>query len=251
MNCGNSFIAWTKLLYTSTNVSLLLNETLSPKITPSRGVKQGDPLSALLFLMTIEPLRNLLRSNEGPGICITPRDTATSLFFADDSTLLSSSLSGVKAQLDIVQLYCDGSGAKLNLSKSTLLALNRHQICPPFAKKKVLSPTESAKYLGIPFSQSPAGDLMIEYLEDRFYSGFRQWFRQARTVRGRLLVAQNMDLSRLWHYTTHFNIPQHSLRIWQSLLNRFVLSRRYERDSKHLHRIKSEFLYLPQSKDGL
>nr|CCA28102.1 reverse transcriptase putative [Albugo laibachii Nc14] len=80
LNCGASFIQWTKLLYTNTNVSLLLNGTLSPKITPFRGVKQGDPLSALLFLMTIELLVNLLRRNEGPGICINPTDTATSLF---------------------------------------------------------------------------------------------------------------------------------------------------------------------------
>nr|CCA19828.1 reverse transcriptase putative [Albugo laibachii Nc14] len=80
MNCGNSFIQWTQLLYNNTNVSLLLNGTLSPKITPSRGVKQGDPLSALLLLMTIEPLRILMRRNEGPGIYITPTNTATSFF---------------------------------------------------------------------------------------------------------------------------------------------------------------------------
>nr|CCA27000.1 pollike protein putative [Albugo laibachii Nc14] len=108
MNCGNSFIQWTKLLYNNTHVSLLLNGTLLPNITPSRGVKQGDPLSALLFLMTIEPLGNLLRRNEGPGICITPTNTATSLFFADDTTLLSSSLGEVEAQLAIIQHYCDG-----------------------------------------------------------------------------------------------------------------------------------------------
>ena len=80
MNWGASFIQWTKLLLTNTNFSLLSNGRLSPKIAPSRDVKQGDPLSPLLFLMTIEPLGNLLRRNEGPGICITPTDTATSLF---------------------------------------------------------------------------------------------------------------------------------------------------------------------------
>nr|CCA19887.1 AlNc14C81G5297 [Albugo laibachii Nc14] len=250
MNCGNSFIEWTKLLYTSTNVPLLLSGTLSPKITPFRGVKQGDPLSAFLILMTIEPLGNLLRSNEGPGICITPRDTATSLFFTDDSTLLSSSLSGVEAQLDIVQLYCDGSGAKLNLSKSTLLALNRHQICPPFAKVKDLSPTESVKYLGIPFSQSPVGDLMIEFLEDRFYSVFRQCFRRARTVRGRLLVSQTMVYHACGILPLILTSPAFTSKI-QSLLNRFVLSRRYEQDSTHVQLIKSEFLYLPQFKGDL
>ena len=201
--------------------------------------------------MTIEPLGYLLRRNEGPGICITPTTTATSLFFADDSTLLSSSLSGVEAQLEIVQKYCDGSGAKLNLSKSTLLPLNRHHVGQPFANVKVLSPSASVRYLGVLFSQSPVGDLMIEFLEDRFYGGFRQWFRRARTVRGRLLVAQTMVLSRLWHFTTHFTIPQHFVRRWQSMLNRFVLSRKYERDSTHVQLIKSDFLYLPHSEGAL
>ena len=157
----------------------------------------------------------------------------------------------MEAQLEIVQHYCDGSGAKQNLSKSTPLALNHHQVCPPFAKVRVFFPTESVKYLGIPFSQSAVDEAMIEFLEDRFYSGFRHWFRRARTVRGRLLVAQTMVLSRLWHFTTHFNIPQHILRRWQSMLNRFVLSRKYERDSTHIQLIKSEFLYLPNTKGGL
>nr|CCA28311.1 OSJNBa0024J22.19 putative [Albugo laibachii Nc14] len=139
MNGGASLIQWTKLLYTSTNVSLLLNGNAFTKDHSFSGCEKGDPLSALLFLMTIEPLGNLLRRNEGPGICITSTDTATSLFFADDSTLLSSSLGGVEAQLDVVQHYCEGSGAKLNLSKSTLLSLNRHHICKPFALVKVLS----------------------------------------------------------------------------------------------------------------
>ena len=218
MNCGNSFIQWTQLLYNNTIVSLLLNGTLSPKITPSLGVKQGDPLSALLFLMTIEPLGNLLRRNEGPGICITPTHATASSFFADDTTLLSSSLGGVEAQLAIVQHYCNGSGARLNLSKSTLLDLNQHQVCSPFGNLKVLSPTELVKYLGISFSQSPVGASLIEFLEDRFYGGLRQWFRHARTVRGRLLVTQTMVLSRLWHFTTHFNIPLHLRRRWQSML---------------------------------
>nr|CCA22927.1 AlNc14C173G8057 [Albugo laibachii Nc14] len=168
--------------------------------------------------MTSEPSGNLLRSNEDPGVCITPCDTATSLFFADDSTLLSSSLVGVEAQLKLALLCCDGSGVKVNLSKSTMPALKRHQVCLPFDKVRVFS-NQSMKYLGIPFSQSPAGEAMIEFLEDSFYSRFRYWFPRARTVRGRLLVAQTMVLSRLWHFTTHFSIPQYILRRWQSMLN--------------------------------
>nr|CCA25918.1 AlNc14C332G10704 [Albugo laibachii Nc14] len=116
---------------------------------------------------------------------------------------------------------------------------------------KALSPTDSVKYLGISFSQSPVGDLMIEFLEDLCYGGFRQCFRRARTIRGRLLVAQPMVLSQFWHFTTHFNIPQHLRGRWQSMLNRFVLSRKYARDSAHVQLIKFKFIYLPPSEIGL
>ena len=94
-------------------------------------------------------------------------------FFADDLTLFSSSLIGVEAQLEIVQKYCDDSGAKLAVSKSTLLPLSQHHVGQPFAHVKVLSPSASVKYLGISLSQSPAGNLMIEFIEDHLYGGFR------------------------------------------------------------------------------
>ena len=82
---------------------------------------------------------------------------------------------------------------------------------------------------------------MIEFLEDRFYGVFRQWFRRARTLCGRLLVAQTLVLLRSWHFTTHLNIPQYILCRWQTMLNRFVLSRKYERDLIHVQLIESEF----------
>nr|CCA15766.1 AlNc14C15G1672 [Albugo laibachii Nc14] len=75
--------------------------------------------------MTIQPLGNLLSQHEEHGIWINRTTIATGLFFADDSTLLSETIHGVLKQLELVQVYCDGSGAKLNLNKSTLLSLNR------------------------------------------------------------------------------------------------------------------------------
>ena len=178
-------------------MSLVINGHLSPKIIPTRGVKQGDPHSSLLFLMTIEPLGNLLRSHEEHGININERNVATSLFFADDSTLLSGTRYGAVEQLQLVQTDCQGSGAKLNLAKSTQLLLNRHQEHSEFMDIQVLKKMDSVKYLGIPFSQSSVDDLMMGFLEKRYYDGFRSWFRRARNVNWRLLVAQTMVLSRL------------------------------------------------------
>ncbi|KAF1331469.1 putative Pollike protein, partial [Globisporangium splendens] len=251
MGFGSEFTQWIKLLYTEPQAHLLINQNIQPALHPTRGVKQGDPLSALLFILTIEPLGNLLRSHEEFGVCLNADHTATSTFFADDSTLLGSSIPNLQAQLGIVEEYCRGSGAKLNLSKSMLLALNRNQDCPLLPGVHVLGRTETVKYLGIPFSQSPVDDNIVEFLEQRFYDGFKLWYRRARTLRGRLLVAQTMVLSRLWHYTQHVSIPLAVVRRWQSMLNRFVLSRKHDRDASHIQLIPREFLYQRRSDGGL
>uniref|UniRef100_K3XCY9 Uncharacterized protein n=1 Tax=Globisporangium ultimum (strain ATCC 200006 / CBS 805.95 / DAOM BR144) TaxID=431595 RepID=K3XCY9_GLOUD len=100
-----------------------------------------------------------------------------------------------------------------------LLALNWNQTCPPLPGVQVLGRTETVKYLGIPFGQSSVDDDIVNFLDQRFYDGFKMWYRRARTLRGRLLVAQTMVLSRLWHYTQHVSIPTAVVKRWQSMLN--------------------------------
>ena len=251
MGFGAEFVQWIKLLYTDPQAHLVINQNIQPALNPTRGVKQGDPLSALLFVLTIEPLGNLLRSHEEYGVCLNADHTSTSTFFADDSTLLGSSITNLQAQLGLVDEYCRGSGAKLNLSKSMLLALNRNHDCPLLPGVQVLGRTETVKYLGIPFGQSCVDDALVEFLEQRFYDGFKAWYRRARTLRGRLLVAQTMVLSRLWHYTQHVSIPTAMVKRWQSMLNRFVLSRKHDREASHVQLIPREFLYQRRSDGGL
>ncbi|KAF1320325.1 putative Pollike protein, partial [Globisporangium splendens] len=251
MGCGSAFIQWVRLLYTRPQAHLLINQNIQPALHPARGVKQGDPLSALLFLLAIEPLGNLLRSHEEYGVCLNADHTATSMFFADDTTLLGGSIPSVQAQLELVDDYCKGSGAKLNLSKSMLMALNRNQDCPRLPGVQVLGRAESVKFLGIPFSQSPVNDAIVSFLDNRFYDGFKAWYRRARTLRGRLLVAQTMVLSRLWHYAQHVVVPRQVVKRWQSMLNKFVLSRKHDREDTHIQLIPKEFLYLRRSDGGL
>ena len=243
MGFGSTFAQWIRLLYTDPQAHLLINQNIQPALFPTRGVKQGDPLSALLFILTIEPLGNLLRDHDEYGVCLNADHTSTGTFFADDSTLLSSSIPTLQAQLGLVQDYCRGSGAKLNLSKSVLLALNRSQECPLLPGLRVLGRTDTVTYLGILFGQSSVDVGLVDFLERRFYDGFKQWYRRARTLRGRLLVAQTMILSRLWHHAHHVSIPSPTVRRWQSMMNRFVLSRKHDRASTHVQLIPNEFLY--------
>ena len=47
---GPSFIQWVYTLYTGANMRIILNGYLSSRIDLKRGVRQGDPLSPLLYM---------------------------------------------------------------------------------------------------------------------------------------------------------------------------------------------------------
>ena len=80
-----------KSLYECAETRVMVNGVLSSPFKVSRGVRQGDPMSCLLFDIAIEPLANMLRlSNlkgfEIPGV----ENKLITTLFADDTTVFLS-----------------------------------------------------------------------------------------------------------------------------------------------------------------
>ncbi|KAH9111270.1 hypothetical protein LEN26_005361 [Aphanomyces euteiches] len=113
-NFGRQFLKWVRLLYNQPIAHVIINGALSEAFRPTRGVKQGDPLSSLLFALSVEPLSQLLRDHEELGIPFSETRIATTLLFADDTTLLASSSENLERQLDLVEELCGFSGVKRN-----------------------------------------------------------------------------------------------------------------------------------------
>jgi hypothetical protein len=55
-NFGPSFCSWIKLFYTDVESAVVINGWTSTFFKPSRGVRQGCPLSPLLYVLCIEIL---------------------------------------------------------------------------------------------------------------------------------------------------------------------------------------------------
>ena len=122
-----------------------------------------------------------------------------------------------------------------------LLALNQNHKCTLLPGMAFLGRTDTVKYLGIPFGQASVDTAIADFLEQRCYDGFKHWYRLARTLRCRLLVAQPMILSRLCYYTQNVPIQKTTVRRWQSMLNRFLLSRKHDRESSHVSYFPARF----------
>ena len=92
-NFGQSFIHWITTLYSGATCRILNNGWHTDTITLYRGLRQGCPLSPLLYILTAETLGNAIRNNEKIHGILRPggqgaEDKVTQ--YADDTTLTLS-----------------------------------------------------------------------------------------------------------------------------------------------------------------
>ena len=74
-NFGDNFQKWIKLLYTSPCAVVKNNGYFSEEFALSRGVRQGCPVSALLFILCMEVLAcNIRQNNMIGGLDITNKN---------------------------------------------------------------------------------------------------------------------------------------------------------------------------------
>jgi hypothetical protein len=90
-------------LYTNAETVVMINGEISESFIVIRGVRQGDPLSCLLFNLAIEPLACLLRDSELKGIKVPGKDEELIVsLFADDTTIYLSSSNDLKKLWEIL-----------------------------------------------------------------------------------------------------------------------------------------------------
>jgi hypothetical protein len=130
----------------------------SAKIFLRIGVKQGDPLSPLLFNLAIDPLLSKLE-NFGEGYGSVGNGTSV-LAYADDLVLLSGSWDGMYKNIGILEAFCGLSGLKVNSAKchgffiaGGTRTAGRINNCPPWklggAEIHMVGPKECVRYLGV------------------------------------------------------------------------------------------------------
>jgi hypothetical protein len=123
---AEQWIRWIMVCVQSVSYCILINGCPVGAIQPSRGIRQGDPISPYLFLLCGEAFSALLqqakRNRVITGIPTSPRGPRLShLFFADDSIIFCKANSVEwRRIMRILGIYKKGSGQKLNLQKTSL-----------------------------------------------------------------------------------------------------------------------------------
>jgi hypothetical protein len=174
-------------LVSSVSFSVLFNGAPLEEFRPSRGLRQGDPISPYLFLIAAEGLSGLLKqsrqSSHLQGLKVAPTAPAVNhLLFADDSLLfIKASVEGAHAVNDLLDKYCQASGQRINLDKSSVFfSKGCSEACRQVVKDALNVPNETLNenYLGMPSDVGRSKNGAFKYLKDRIWKHIQEWLEQ-------------------------------------------------------------------------
>ena len=183
------------------SMSVLWNGEKLESFKPTRGVRQGDPMSSYLFVMCIEQLsrmfKQLVRQGRWKPIPISSNGPMIShLMFADDMVLFAeASVEQLDLILSCLDDFAKASGQKVNLAKSSLYL-------SPFVDSDLASLLSSrsgipltadlGKYLGVPSIHGRISVSTYSSILDKMRGRLDGWKARALSKAGRLTLVQSV-----------------------------------------------------------
>lgn len=248
---GSNFTKWIKILYRNPTAEILTNRHFSKPFQIKRGCRQGCPLSPLLFSLAIEPFATAIRSHSQiSGIKIGQHEHKIALFADDVILFLSKLMSSIPAVLEVIQLFGNISGYKVNETKSSMLLLNSLERKHPNTqiltyRFKIIDQFE---YLGILILPNTEKMVSANYdrLKEEIRTSVDRWKSLPLSIMGRINTLKMIIVPKLLYLFQNIALPPPSnLFTW---IKKTILSLIWNSGKS---KIRLSLLYMPFDGGGL
>ena len=224
---SKSFIQWVKLFNTEIIAYVVQCGFLSKPININRGCRQGDPISAYLFLIGAEILARLIQLN--PNIIgLKIKNVEFKLTqFADDTTLiLDGSQHSLQSALNTLEIYGNWSGLKMNKEKTKVIWIGRKK----FSKDKLKVTTKlewgctNFNLLGIEFSTNLSIITECNYTKalEKIKKLVKTWSNRYLTPLGKITVIKTNLISQCVHLLSSIPRSESFLKVLNTILYKFL-----------------------------
>ena len=144
-----------KNIYSKTKCAVKVNNNITDFFKYTKGVRQGCPLSPILFNIYINDLFERLNNNNKSDIILDRDHKVNALMYADDVILLSDTKEGLQEQIDKISHFCTEWKLDVNIKKTKIMIFNRGNKWIKsnfYIKDKLLENVKTFKYLGFTIS---------------------------------------------------------------------------------------------------
>ena len=153
-------------LYASGTLSMKIEGTAGLPQLQRMGVRQGCPLSPILFGLFFDGLHEHL-SGLAPaaGLLLRSGRQVPFLCYADDVVLLFDSLGGLQRLIDGMHDFCNSSGLVISVAETEVVGFHGSHVQGNWSLQSDIVPrARSFKYLGLVFHESGGLGPMLRHL---------------------------------------------------------------------------------------
>ena len=245
-----------KACITTPSFSVAVNGELAGFFASKRGLRQGDPLSPLLFIIVMEAFsRSLSVAAQGQGFEIHPKCedvNLTHVCFADDIFLFAGGTSSsVQIIMDELYKFENFSRLQVNKQKSAIFLAGVNGD----VKKDILNITGFSlgclpmKYLGFPLISIRLSHCDCQPLLDKLLARIQAWTSRSLSFAGRLQLLSSVLYNIQMYWCSMFIIPKYTIAKIEQIFNSFLWSGKL--GNARRAKIRWEFVCLPKEEGRL
>ncbi|CAA7019206.1 unnamed protein product [Microthlaspi erraticum] len=224
------WVGWIMQCVSSVTFQFLINGAAKGSVNPTRGIRQGDPLSPYLFILCSEFLSVLCykaqENGQLAGIKVANRGPQINhLLFADDTMFFcKSNEKTCKALKEILRKYEEASRQKISCQKS---AITFSKKTTEYVKKRVKSfmginqEGGQGKYLGLPEAFGRRKKDLFNAVVDRIRQRAISWSTKQLSSAGKLVMLKSVLSAMPTYSMSCFKLPVKLCKQIQSVLTRF------------------------------
>ena len=232
----NKLIDLISAITSNNKAKVYINNKLSSEFSINSGVKQGDPLSPLLFNLVMELLANAIRNNPNiQGLQISKRRPNAKKkinLFADDCVIFGYGKPDYDAIEKTIKLFESATASKINVSKSKVIKIKSSVDFN--IRYQDVDETNGERYLGFQFNNNGIVSNMKNRINEVIDLLFK-WKRFHFTLIGRVNIVKTYAVSKLLYFMRFDRPTQNQIKKLQKVINWFIWynSKSFDRTIKY------------------
>ena len=246
---NNGFTRWVKTLYSDIQTCVMNNGWISGTFFNSRGIRQGCPLSALIFVISVEIMALRLRGNtdiNGLTIKLDSRNHSIKISqLADDTTLFCGSKRDVENSMNEIEIFGTFSGLQLNRDKTQGIWLGKLKSCRDDIAG-VNWTDKPVKALGIFFGhdKKECEKKNWDYRIQKMNNLISAWKKRNLTIFGKIMIIKALIIPIFTFLVSACTVPNEYLKAVEGSCFKFIWNDKPDK-------VKRNTLICPFEKGGL